>query len=72
MAKTTDRGLENREIALDILMEVLEKGNFIHLVLGQALQKYQYLEKQDRAFITRLAEGTAEPVSYTHLTLPTT
>ncbi len=60
MAKTTDRGLENREIALDILMEVLEKGNFIHLVLGQALQKYQYLEKQDRAFITRLAEGTAE------------
>lgn len=60
MAKTTDRGLENREIVLDILMEVLEKGSFIHVVLGQALEKYQYLDKADRAFITRLAEGTVE------------
>lgn len=60
MAKTTDRGLENREIVLDILMEVLEKGSFIHLVLGQALEKYQYLDKADRAFITRLAGGTVE------------
>ena len=38
MAKQTDRGLENREIVLDILMEVLERGSFIHLVLGQALK----------------------------------
>lgn len=60
MAKTADRGLENREIVLDILMEVLEKGNFIHLVLNQALYKYQYLDKADRAFITRTAEGTLE------------
>ena len=37
MAKTVDRGLENREIVLDVLMEVLEKGAFIHQVLGQAL-----------------------------------
>lgn len=60
MAKISDRGLENREIVLDILTEVLEKGSFVHLVLNQALQKYQYLEKQDRAFITRVAEGTLE------------
>lgn len=60
MAKTTDRGLENREIVLDILMEVLEKGSFVHLVLNQALQKYQYLDKSDRAFITRVTEGTLE------------
>lgn len=60
MAKMTDRGLENREIILDILMEVLEKGSFVHLVLNQALQKYQYLDKSDRAFITRVTEGTLE------------
>ena len=60
MAKTVDRGLENREIVLDVLMEVLEKGAFIHQVLGQALYKYQYLDKSDRAFITRAAEGTLD------------
>ena len=50
MAKAIDRGLENREIVLGILTEVLDKGNFVHLVLNQALSKYQYLEKPDRAF----------------------
>lgn len=51
---------ESREIILDILIEVLEKGGHSHVVLRQALDKYQYLEKQDRAFITRVAEGTLE------------
>ena len=37
MARTADRGLENREIVLDILMEVLENGAYIHQILGQAL-----------------------------------
>lgn len=50
----------SREIVLDILMEILEKGTLSHLVLRQALEKYQYLEKQDRAFITRITEGTLE------------
>lgn len=50
----------SREIVLDVLLEILEKGNLSHLVLKQALLKYQYLEKQDRAFITRLTEGTLE------------
>ena len=70
MAEKFDRGLENREIVLDILTEVLENGAFVHQVLGQALYKYQYLDKADRAFITRAAEGTLDyliPVSYTHL-----
>lgn len=51
---------ESREIILDVLMEILEKGGHSHVVLRQALEKYQYLEKQDRAFITRVAEGTIE------------
>lgn len=52
--------LNSRELALDILMEILEKGAFSHVVLNQALSKYQYLDKQERAFITRVVEGTLE------------
>ena len=37
-----------RELALDILYEILEKDAYSHLVLNQALSKYQYLGKQDR------------------------
>ena len=32
-----------RELALDILYEILEKDGYSHLVLNQALSKYQYL-----------------------------
>lgn len=49
-----------RELSLDILYEILEKGAYSHVVLNQALSKYQYLEKQDRAFVTRVTEGTLE------------
>lgn len=49
-----------REIILDILTEILEKGNYSHLVLSRALDKYRYLERQDRALITRVTEGTVE------------
>lgn len=56
MTKQTD----SREIILDILLEILEKGGYSHVILRQALEKYQYLEKQDRALITRVTEGTLE------------
>ncbi len=49
-----------RELVLDILMEVNEKEQYSHLVIRDVLNKYQYLEKQERAFLTRLAEGTIE------------
>ena len=49
-----------REIAADILMEVLEKKQYSHVVLLNALKKYQYLEKQERSFIKRLVDGTLE------------
>lgn len=42
-----------------ILLEI-ERGEKSHIVLRQVLEKYQYLSKQDRAFLTRLAEGTTE------------
>ena len=49
-----------REIALEVLVEVLEKGGYSHKVLGAALSKYQYMDKQQRGFLTRLCEGTIE------------
>ena len=60
MSSKADKLENEREIALDILHEILEKGAFSHVVLNQALGKYQYLEKKERAFITRVVEGTLE------------
>lgn len=52
--------VNTREIALDALMEILEKKQYSHYVIKQVLDKYGYLEKQDRAFIKRITEGTIE------------
>lgn len=58
---TTNGGRVNiREISLEALLLILEQGAFSHLVISNALKKYQYLEKKDRAFFTRLTEGTLE------------
>lgn len=49
-----------REIILGILMEVTEGEAYSHIVLSDTLEKYQYLPKRDRAFISRTTEGTLE------------
>lgn len=49
-----------RELVLDILMEVTRGEAYSHLVIRSVLEKYQYLEKQERAFLTRVSEGTLE------------
>lgn len=49
-----------REISLDILVEVMEKGCFSNEAIQNALMKYQYMNKQNRAFLTRLCEGVIE------------
>lgn len=51
---------DTRELALEMLMEINERGQFSHIVLRSVLDKYQYLSKQDRAFMTRLVDGTIE------------
>ena len=43
-----------------MLIEIIEKEEYSHIVLRQVLEKYQYLDKVDRAFITRITEGTLE------------
>lgn len=54
---TTEYNVNLRGVALDILLEVLEKGAFSHMILRQALNKYGYLEKKERAFLSRLTQG---------------
>ena len=50
--------INEREVVLEILMEITENGAYSHKILGDVLSKYQYLEKRERAFITRVVEGT--------------
>jgi len=49
-----------RELILGILLEVTRDGEYSHIALRNVLNKYQYLDKKDRAFITRVTEGTLE------------
>lgn len=41
-------------------MDIVEEEQYSHIVMKDVLEKYQYLEKRDRAFITRVTEGTLE------------
>ena len=47
-------------MALEILLEVERNGAYPNVLLKQTLDKYLYMEKQERAFLTRLVEGTVE------------
>ncbi len=49
-----------REIILGILMEVTEGEAYSHVALSNTLEKYQYLPKRDRSFMSRVTEGTLE------------
>lgn len=49
-----------REIIVSTLLEIIEEEEYSHVALGRVLEKYQYLEKRDRAFISRVVEGTLE------------
>lgn len=52
--------VNTRELILGILMEVNKEGNYSHIVIRSVLEKYQYLDKKERAFITRVSEGTIQ------------
>ena len=49
-----------RELVVGVLLEVTRDGEYSHISLGNVLSKYQYLDKRDRAFITRVVDGTLE------------
>ncbi len=52
--------VNTREIVLGILIQVLEEKKYSHLIINTTLDKYIYLDKQDRSFIKRVSEGTIE------------
>ena len=52
--------VNTRDLVLEMLLEINEKGQYSHLILRDVLNKYQYLSKQERSFLTRATEGTLE------------
>lgn len=54
------KAINEREIVLEVLLEITEQGMYSHIVLRDVLNKYQFLEKKERSFITRVTEGTLE------------
>lgn len=52
--------INEREIVLDMLLNMEKQESYSHLVLRDTLQRFQYLPKASRSFITRLLTGTLE------------
>lgn len=52
--------VNTRDIILDVLMEINRNGKYCNVAVHQALERYQYLSRRDRAFISRVCEGTVE------------
>ena len=49
-----------RELAAEVLLKVEREGSRLNETLHNQLLKYQYMDKNGRAFLTRLCEGTME------------
>lgn len=54
------KGVNVRELILNVLLEVTRDGEYSHIAIKNTLDKYQYLEKQERSFLSRVCEGTLE------------
>ena len=52
--------LDARDVALSVLMDVECHSTFSNQAIGTALKKNQFSDKGERAFLTRLCEGTIE------------
>lgn len=49
-----------REIVIEILLELERTDGYVNLLLSDVLEKYDYLEPKEKAFIKRVTEGTVE------------
>lgn len=56
----TTKGENTRELVLETLLSVEKGESYSHKALSALLDKYQYLSKQERSFITRVTLGTLE------------
>ena len=55
-----DNKINARELVLDMLLEVVRNNTHSHVLIKNVLDKYNYIEEQEKAFIKRLFEGTLE------------
>lgn len=53
-------GVNLRELVLEALLAVTRDQEYSHIVIRSVLDKYQYLDKQERSFFKRVCEGTLE------------
>ena len=54
-------GTENvRMMALELMLEIMEQGNYSSHALNDMLSVHQFMDKQDRAFLARLVQGSVE------------
>ncbi len=49
-----------RELVLETLLAITRDQEYSHIAIRNTLEKYQYLEKQERSFIKRECQGTLE------------
>lgn len=49
-----------RELALDILISVGKGEEYSHILIRNVLDKYDYMDSKDKAFLKRLTEGCLE------------
>ena len=54
------RSEDPRNTALSILFDIFEKGKHSHIALREELSKHKAMPERDRAFLTRLVNGTVE------------
>lgn len=52
--------INTREIVLDILLELSGQTEYSNVLIGAALDKYDYLDSKEKAFVKRVSEGTVE------------
>ena len=58
------KSVNPRELVVDMLIEITKNGEYSHVVIGQTLEKYQYLSKADRSFLKKVTNGTIEQMIY--------
>lgn len=52
--------MNSREIILDILLEISGQNEYSNILITAVLNKFDYLEPREKAFIKHVAEGTLE------------
>lgn len=53
-------GINGREAVLDILLELEKQTEYSNVLITAVLDKYDYLDGREKAFIKRVSEGTVE------------